>query len=120
MNNIIIVGHGKFAEGLESAAKLIIGNIDNLISIEFDKSMSREQLKTKIEAELSVEKNIILTDVLGGTPFNVSAELVTEKTTVVYGSNVGILLEILSNPKVDLNTSELTSTIGVFSISEVN
>lgn len=120
MNNIIIVGHGKFAEGLESAAKLIIGNVENLITFEFDKSMSREQLKTKIEAKLSEEKNIILTDVLGGTPFNVSAELVTEKTSVVYGANLGILLEILSNPTLDLKTSELTSTIGVFSLSEVN
>lgn len=120
MNSIILVGHGNFATGLESAVKLIIGNSDKLIVIDFTASMSREELKSNIESKLGEKQNIILTDVLGGTPFNVSAELVNESTKVIYGTNLGILLEILSSNSFELVEETLVSTIGSFSFDDVN
>lgn len=119
MNNIILVGHGNFATGLESAVKLILGNSEKLVAIDFIASMSREELKSKVESKLGDEQNIILTDVLGGTPFNVSAELVNENTKVIYGTNLGILLEIVSSDSFELDEEILISTVGSFSVAEV-
>lgn len=93
MNNIILVGHGKFAIGLESTIKLITGE-SNLTTIEFKQGMSREQLEEEIVSKLLPTNNIIMTDIIGGTPFNISAKLASATTKVIYGTNISTILEV--------------------------
>lgn len=109
MLGIIITGHGKFSEGIKSALELISGPQEDFSYVNFTASDTKESLMERLEKELDQLAHckgiVIFTDLAGGTPFNVSAELKytrEEKIEVVAGSNLPMVLEIcmgrLSNP----------------------
>ena len=94
MIGIVITGHGNFATGMVSALKLIAGEAKNLLPVDFLKSYSTEDLREKIyEAILSLgDEVIVLTDINGGSPYNVSVVLQAEhpelQIAVVSGTNL--------------------------------
>ena len=56
MIDIIIVTHGKFAEGLKDSVSMIIGEYSNLTTISFNPGESIESLEDKIKKLLDNEK----------------------------------------------------------------
>ncbi|MDO4940064.1 MAG: PTS sugar transporter subunit IIA [Bacillota bacterium] len=100
MIGIIVTGHGNFASGLESNLNLIIGNVDNIIAIDFEKSDSPDSLESKIDNAIEKLSNcsgiILFTDLLNGTPFNVAIKkaVSNQKIRLVYGVNAAMLLEL--------------------------
>jgi len=101
MIGIIIVTHGKFAEGLLDAARLIVGNQEAVIPISLTEEDSPEGLQKQIEAAIlkldQGDGTLLLVDLPGATPFNVSAQfaLTREKTKVITGVNLPMLLEVM-------------------------
>lgn len=101
----IITGHGHFATGLLTSVKLITGMESNFKAIDFEESMSSEdlnkRLKTIIDRTARSESIIIFTDIAGGTPFNQSVLLKKERNNiqVVAGTNLPILVEAALSPK---------------------
>lgn len=98
MIKILIVAHGSFASGILTSLKLIAGDIERVEAIDFVEGMSAKEVKERIQSALSSEKEVlILTDLLGGTPFKVSVELATEQSEqailVLSGLNLAMLLE---------------------------
>lgn len=71
---IVLVGHGHFATGIYSSLQLIAGNQENVEAIDFVEGMSADELKQKILLAISNEEEVlILSDLLGGSPFKVSS-----------------------------------------------
>ncbi len=97
---IIIVTHGRLASALIETSAMIAGQQEKLYAVELEEEQSPETLKERIEALLS-ERSLILTDLFGASPFNVSIKLL-DRCEVVTGVNLPMLLEILMNRDIDL------------------
>ena len=100
MIGIIITGHGTFADGLTSGIRLLMGEQEAYQAVNFLPEDSIEILTANLNQALDALKDcegvLILTDLVGGSPFNVSVRLQMERDTrieVIGGSNLPILLD---------------------------
>ncbi|ASW49470.2 PTS sugar transporter subunit IIA [Streptococcus suis] len=98
MIKVIVVAHGQFASGILTSLKLIAGEVENIEAIDFSEGMSAQELKARIKSAILGEREVlILTDLLGGTPFKVSVELAAEQkeqnVVVLSGLNLAMILE---------------------------
>lgn len=99
MIGLVLISHGKFAEGLLSATEMILGEQRNLVAITFAPGMTPESLKQALaEAIETVDDGagvLLLVDLFGGTPARVvSEEVLTHKVPALSGVNLPMLLEI--------------------------
>lgn len=98
MVQIIVVAHGNFASGILSSLKLIAGDLENILPIDFVEGMSARELGGHIASAIPEDdKTLILTDLLGGTPFKVSIEVAQQfpddEVVVLSGLNLAMLLD---------------------------
>ena len=96
MYRIIVVTHGNLASALIETSRMIVGEQKELYGIELREGESVESLKEEIEPLLGGE-SLILTDLFGASPTNVSMKFMGQNTEVVTGVNLPMLLEILTN-----------------------
>ncbi|NFG41443.1 PTS sugar transporter subunit IIA [Clostridium botulinum] len=100
MIGLIIVGHGFFSEGILSSVKLIAGEQQDVIGVNFEYGQGTDILKGNIENaidNLNTDEVLILADLAGGSPFNVSV-IISEKRKdknikVISGMNLPMVLE---------------------------
>lgn len=113
MINIILASHGSLAEGMADSVSMLYGKPECFHSVCLRAEDIAEAFGERIESLLdSNVDNIIITDILGGTPFN-QGMLLSEKYTnvrVVAGMNLGMILELLMQREV-LNFSECVDHI---------
>lgn len=113
MIGIILAGHGNFPSGLNSAVKLINGECDKFYAIDFtiDKTPDnlKDEINEKVEEMSNLDGVLILTDIVGGTPFKVSSMLSLEKPNikVVGGMNLPMILELISEREYEKNVAKL-------------
>lgn len=118
MNGVIITTHGDFASGLYSTIKMIAGDFDNKVIVEFHENDKLEDVDKKLKEayeNLSSYKNIlVLTDLAGGTPFNRSVMSLSDKDNVSFlsGLNFAMLYQALTSEEEDLKvyTNEVLET----------
>ncbi|AIY80907.1 PTS sugar transporter subunit IIA [Clostridium botulinum] len=100
MIGLVIVGHGFFPEGILSSVKLIAGEQQEVIGVNFECRQGSDILKGNIENaidNLNTDEVLILADLAGGSPFNVSV-IISEKRKdknikVISGMNLPMVLE---------------------------
>ena len=117
MIGIILTGHGNFASGLSSSLSLIAGIPENYRSVDFLPEDSVDILTDKIKSAIkeldNCEEILILTDLVGGSPYNVSVKLRLdgnlEKIQVISGVNLGCLIETSIAVGSAENVKELAS-----------
>ena len=100
MIGIIVTGHGIFADGLTSGLELLMGEQEAYEAVNFSPEDSIEILTENLTRALNSLKDcegvLMLTDLAGGSPFNVSVRLKSACETpveVVGGTNLPILLD---------------------------
>lgn len=97
MIKLVVVAHENFATGAASALELIAGKQENVAVIDFSEGMSAQTVKEKIAAELVDQSEVlVLSDLLGGTPFKVSTELMTAfngKINALSSLDLAMLIE---------------------------
>ena len=111
MTGIILISHGPLAEGMLESSRLFFG--DSLgaveaVTLKGDDPDEVEQLL--LQAVRNVDEGdgiIILCDLLGGTPCNVSARIMNEKTRIITGMNFPMLLDLLGKRLVYNDISQL-------------
>jgi mannose PTS system EIIA component len=102
MTGILIVTHGQLGDALIEAAEFILGKrLENVASVSVNINESAEKLRNSIAAGIKlVNKNmgvLILTDMFGGTPSNLSYSFLEEGSIeVLSGVNLPILIKALS------------------------
>jgi len=106
MINLIVSGHGEIANGLKSALSIIGADLERITFINF--TNDPEKLKTDIMSAVKQkpgESFLILTDLVGGTPFKTAALLSKEidNIKVVGGVNLPMLLSIAFDDKSTLD-----------------
>jgi len=102
MIGIVIVTHSQLGDALIEATEFIIGEKpDALVSISIDLKESAEVLRKKIAEGIkkvrSEEGILILTDMFGGTPSNLSYSFLEEgHIEVISGVNLPILIQAVN------------------------
>lgn len=113
MVEIIVSGHNRFAEGLISAMNLIAGAQDQVHCVNFLEEYSTDDLKQHIEDEMKNmgSRILILTDLQGGSPYNVSVMVKSEhadkEIEVISGTNLALLLACVFAGETDAPLTEV-------------
>jgi PTS system mannose-specific IIA component len=104
MVGILIVSHGKLAEALISSVQSITGNLQKIMGVSIWPIERKEEVEERIKRKVAEVDDgdgvVILTDILGGTPTNLSLSFLNnEKVEVVTGVNMPMLLTLSSYRK---------------------
>jgi len=104
MVGILVVSHGRLAEALISSVQFLVGNLQKVKGIAIWPKDRKEEVKDRIQKGIGEMDDgdgvVILTDILGGTPTNLSLSLLEdEKVEVVTGVNMPMLLTVSSYRK---------------------
>ncbi len=116
MIGIVVVSHANLGSTLIETVEFILGSSqDNLTSVSINIQENPDVLRKKIKKgilEVSSENGvIILTDMFGGTPSNLSYSFLEEgKVEVISGVNLPILLKAVTS-RSKMNMETLTSAL---------
>jgi len=104
MIGILIVSHGRLAEALISSVQFLVGKLHRVKGISIWPRDGIKEIKDRIQKGIRELDDgdgvVILTDVLGGTPTNLSLSILEdEKVEVVTGVNMPMLLTLSSYRK---------------------
>ena len=115
MIGILVVTHAELGSALIETVKFILGDApDNLSSVSINIQKDPDSLRKKIKKGISQVKTdqgvIILTDMFGGTPSNLSYSFLEEgQVEVISGVNLLILLKaVTARTKMDMETLTLS------------
>jgi len=99
MIGIVVVTHGALAGELVNAARTIVGDIPRIAAVSIgwtdDVSAGREAIARALE-DVGGEQALILTDMFGGTPTNVSLPFLSPRVEIVTGVNLPMLIKVTS------------------------
>ena len=93
---IIIATHGHFGAEMIKSAEMIIGKMQDVYAFSLIEGMDPMDLRAGMDEVLkdAPQGSMILTDLFGGTPCNMSATFSKlEKFTIVSGLNLPMLIE---------------------------
>ncbi len=99
MIGIVVVTHAGIADELVRAAELILGPLEAIAAVSISREMSVGTAKENLQNALRlVDKSndgvMILTDLFGGTPTNISAEFLQEGAVeILTGVNLPMLVK---------------------------
>ncbi len=102
MIGLLIVTHCDLGKELLNAAEFIVGRIEAVDTIAITETSGTDLLRKKIEAKVSaLDKGdgvLILTDMFGGTPSNLSLSFLKEgNIEVLTGVNLPMIIAIVQN-----------------------
>jgi len=119
MIGIVIVTHCQLGDALIGAAEFIIGSRpESIESVSIDLSENAEKLRGKIDRGIKKvmgqEGVIILTDMFGGTPSNLSYSFLEEgHIEVLSGVNLPILIQAVNRRK-KMELDQLAANLEAF------
>lgn len=111
MKYVILVSHGKFANGLNDALSMLAGNREDILSVGLENGKSVDEfvaLFTEKVKDISNDDEVILLgDIIGGSPLtNATNVLVNKgiKTVILGGMNLPLaLITVLMKDTVSLD-----------------
>jgi len=93
---IVVVTHGRLAAELVNAARTIVGEIPAISEVsigwEDDMSVTSAAIERAVK-EVGGSGVLILTDMFGGTPTNVSLPFLSDGVEIVTGVNLPMLIK---------------------------
>jgi len=114
MTGLVVVAHAGLAAELINAAEMIVGKIEGSAAVGIKPEDSVEQIRTALTAAIesvSSENIIIMTDMFGGTPSNMSLSFLKEnQIEVLTGVNLPMLIKFAGD-RARLGVSELAAQI---------
>ncbi len=111
----LVVTHGQLGQELVSAAQAIVGEISHMAAVSIGWNDDVNESKKKIEQGVSeVDQGkgvIILTDMFGGTPSNLSLPLLKKnELEIVTGVNLPMVIKLANQSGAD-SLSELVNKV---------
>ena len=116
MIGILVVTHANLGGSLIETVGFVLGNEpENLRAVSIDIQEDPERLRKKIKKGISKVRTdagvIILTDMFGGTPSNLSYSFLEDgRVEVISGVNLPILLKAVNSRK-KMEMKELTNSL---------
>lgn len=113
--NYLLISHGKLAEGILSACKIILGEKKNLFAInmyEDDENLESKLKHLFAKNDISSNKLIIITDIFGGSVNQKVIKLFGLKENIILtGMNLPMLLELLTNDSAKLDIENIRDIV---------
>jgi len=122
---VVVVTHCRLAEELILAAQLVVGeDLKQFQAVSVDPKEGSEEIREKIVSAIRKVDGgqgvLILTDMYGGTPSNISLSFLEEKKIeVITGVNLPMLLKLATYSN-DMNLEELASFITDYGQRNIN
>ena len=101
MIGVVVVTHGQLAVELLNAAEMIVGDLPQFTAVSIgwheDVNDARDDIAQAIERVKGDGGVLLLTDMFGGTPSNLSISVMTRgNTEVIAGMNLPMLIKLAS------------------------
>ncbi len=124
MIGVLITTHGNLGSELIKAAELIRGRMKGIIPISVDQTKGVEDLRKEISTAIKKldqgQGVLILTDLFGGTPSNISLSFIKEgKVEVITGINLPMLLK-LPDIREGMSLNEFAQNIKDYGIKNIS
>lgn len=117
MNKVgaVIVSHGQVANELLAAAETVVGELNHIAAVSIgwhdEVEIAKDEIKRAIDQVSQGSGVIILTDMFGGTPTNISAMFIEDGSVeLVTGVNLPMVIKVASQSK-DMSLSELAQAV---------
>ncbi len=98
MRKLILASHGSMAEGLRSAAAMILGDVSDMTAYGLDTWITPQSILDEIRVQMEKVPNaeyIILCDIKGGSVHNCLLELFNQFNLHIFtGMNLSLVLEL--------------------------
>jgi len=99
MIGIVLVSHGQLATELLRAAEIIVGKIENTVAVDIDPKTAMEEIHKTVEGAIRTVDTgkgvLLLTDMFGGTPSNISLSFLgTHQVEVLTGVNLPMMVKL--------------------------
>jgi PTS system mannose-specific IIA component len=95
---IVVVTHGQLAEELVNAARTIVGDIPKIAAVSIgwadDMTVANSAIQRALEEAGGEGPVLVLTDMFGGTPTNVSLPFLSPRVEIVTGVNLPMLIKL--------------------------
>jgi PTS system mannose-specific IIA component len=125
MIGIVIVTHVKLGDALIEAAEFIMGSLpEATAAVSIDLKIPADKLRNKIkDAIKKVDRKkgvLVLTDMFGGTPSNLSYSFLEEgRIEVISGVNLPVLIKAL-NAREKMGLSDLAQCIADYGKNSIS
>ena len=99
MIGVLVITHSNLSGELIKAAEMIRGSLKGVVPISVDENKGVEELKKEISSAIKKldqgQGVLILTDLFGGTPSNISLSFMKEgKVEVITGVNLPMMVKL--------------------------
>ena len=105
MIGIVVVTHGHLAEELVNAARTIVGDIPAIAAVSIgwadDMGIAHDAIQRALES-VGPGPALVLTDMFGGTPTNVSLPFLSPGVEIVTGVNLPMIIKLTTLREGDL------------------
>lgn len=100
----VIVTHGRLAIELLAAAETVVGELNHITAVSIgwndDVETASDEISKAIKKVSGGNGVLLLTDMFGGTPTNISAMFISEgKVEIVTGVNLPMVIKLASQHK---------------------
>lgn len=119
MKGIVLLSHGKLAEGMLDTLQIFLDNVNQIRAVcltsNEDLFNYTNQIKEAINSVDTGKGVVVFCDLLFGTPFNCCAKLLEEdelsgKIDLITGMNLPMLLEYVTSQSDNDSFNEIIST----------
>lgn len=124
MIGIVIVTHGNLGREMLKTAEFILGSLEGCATVSVDGERNPEALRQAIDKAIkSVDRQagvLVLTDMFGGTPSNLSLSFLKEGSLeVLSGINLPMLIKAI-HLRDKSTLTETAQTIGDYARKSIN
>ena len=124
MIGVLIITHSNLGSELIKAAEMIRGKLNGVVPISVDQNTEVEELKKEISAAIKKldqgQGVLILTDLFGGTPSNISLSFMKEgKVEVITGVNLPMVVK-LPDIREDISLAKFAQNIRDYGIKNIS
>lgn len=100
MTGILLLTHGRFCEGLAESVEMFMGEVEKMEYLKLcsddDVAVYRKQVMEYVQRLDDGDGVLVLTDLLGGSPYNVAASCLNQiSAECITGLNLPMVLEAL-------------------------
>lgn len=111
----VIVSHGQVANELLAAAEAVVGDLSNITAVSIgwhdDVEMAKAEIERAIKSVSSGGGVLLLTDMFGGTPTNISAMFLKEdEVEIITGVNLPMVIKLATTSK-EITLSDLAKEV---------
>ncbi|MBS1797270.1 MAG: PTS sugar transporter subunit IIA [Acidobacteria bacterium] len=111
----VIVSHGQVANELLAAAETVVGELQHITAVSIgwhdDVELAKAEVARAIKKVSQGKGVILLTDMFGGTPTNISAMFIEENDIeIVTGVNLPMVIKLASQTR-EWNLAEMAKEV---------